>query len=425
MAWNSLNHPYEAVYDSLMHEQSIEQFLSLSDWKARDLKGFFEGYPITYHYLIGKLTALTQTFFSENLHPFFISRLLFGGALLIFAGLYFFLLFPKLGVSKKESYFSLALMFFLLPGQHLAQVMFRNDILLFMAMHLMFFCWFYFEFPARLAGSRKYVCIWALLLVLMANSTPMAFFAVGLFFLWGIFLLLKDSLRKGRGLVSALPVLFFAFFLALACSSHYLLRYINTGEVLQSDRHEYMQAYHEKQKGFDRGPMFLNFEFDKLFHTPNRRASFSYDNNAFLPRFYGDIWADHWLYFSGQKGEDKKTQYKRFILLAALPFTLLYFAAAFFFAFRGVASLCRRQSLQFAEVAAVLFLSAFSLLLLFVYLEPEVGKNSTIKFIYLVAFQWFPFFCICWLVEKSNFLARVLPGYLLCLFLVCLPLYFF
>jgi hypothetical protein len=137
------------------------------------------------------------------------------------------------------------------------------------------------------------------------------------------------------------------------------------------------------------------------------------------------MWADHWLYFSGPKQGETKAELKRVALLAAIPFTLFYFGAC-------IAALPRawsrwRRSLPFdaPSTAALLFLCAFALLLIFVYREPEVGKNSTVKFCYLLGYAWLPLFPMLDRARDYPHAVPVLLGYTALLAVICLPLYVF
>ncbi|MFO1492067.1 MAG: hypothetical protein U1F77_15660 [Kiritimatiellia bacterium] len=208
-----------------------------------------------------------------------------------------------------------------------------------------------------------------------------------------------------------------ALILALG-GQHYLLRFLRTGRVAsQSMVSEYYVRYEELEKNFARAPMFANLQFDLLLEKPNRYAVYRNGNNAVFPRLYGDAWADHWLFFSGPKYEDRKEACKRIVLVAAAPWTLLYL----FGALRGLARI-RREPFSRGAFASLLFLSGFAAVMAFVYTEPEVGKNASVKFSYLLAFQWLPVLNLAdWLSARPRWL-RGVTAYTALLFLLCLPL---
>jgi hypothetical protein len=86
-----------------------------------------------------------------------------------------------------------------------------------------------------------------------------------------------------------------------------------------------------------------------------------------------------------------------------------------------------RRGLPFdaPSVAALPFLCALALLLVFVYREPEVGKNSTVKFCYLLGYAWLPLLPMLDRASQYTKAIPVLLGYTALLAAVCVPLYVF
>jgi hypothetical protein len=137
------------------------------------------------------------------------------------------------------------------------------------------------------------------------------------------------------------------------------------------------------------------------------------------------MWSDHWLYFSGPRGIESKAQFKRMVLVAAIPFTLFYFGSC-------VVALPRswwrwRHGLPFdaPSAAALVFLCALVLLFVFIYREPEVGKNSSVKFCYLLGYVWLPLFPM---LDRARDYPKAIPvllSYTALLAVICLPLFLY
>jgi len=288
--------------------------------------------------------------------------------------------------------------------------MVRADHLLFLFIHLLFFLWFYYEFPQKLAQSTWRQCAWVLSLGGMANARPFSLAAFGLFFVWGLIVLV----REGKGV----RVATLALVTLMGSGYFYFTRYQRTGLIFAQRTDD------EKQVGWSRTPMFLNLEFYKLLDAPNRNANFT-GQNAFLPRLYGDMWADHWLYFSGPTYVDEKTRPKKIVLIVGSLFSIGYFVSLFYYAVRGIGATLRKKELRAAETAGLLSAGALILLVVFVYREPEVDKNSSVKFAYLLGYQWFPIFCMLDLMNKYRALIKPMFIYSALLFLLALPLYVF
>ncbi len=147
--------------------------------------------------------------------------------------------------------------------------------------------------------------------------------------------------------------------------------------------------------------------------------------NSFWPRLYGDMWGDHWLYFSGRKGEDVKTGLKKLVFILALPFTLLYFGLPVYYSMKGIRSVFKKRLPEYAELAGSIFVLGLLMLIAFVWMDPETGKNSTVKFTYILGYSLFPFYCIINWLNMPGRRIKLFSVYMLVLFMVALPLNIF
>lgn len=425
---NTFLHSSMLVYDKWLHKEGIQIHQNWSDWAPRVLPHQFESTSPLYYYLAGKLTyPFTQFFALNELMPFSVMRFFHLFFILFLGYLYCYRLLPKLTQSSiTRNCFVLSL--FIFPNLYLAQVMVRADHLLFLMTHLMFYLWFYYEFPKNLAQSPWRQWVWALGLIGLANSRPFALAAFLVFGAWGAWILLKGLNWKNGKKVGF--TLFLALFIFSFSGLHTIKRYLRTGLVFhQKIEGPYFERFYELQKNFDRKDLFLNFEFKKLIKTPNRLAPFE-KKNAFFPRLYGDMWADHWLRFSSQeRGVEDKKIVKRRVLQIAWPFTLFYFLAPFgvllFPFFERKRKKRKTPFLTPDRTAGLIWSIGLLLFITFVYREPEVNKNSTVKFVYLLGYYWLPFFCmIPWLDRFPKF-AKGFFAYTVVLFLFCVPLMFY
>jgi hypothetical protein len=427
MVHNTIAHPPTSAYDYGAHRASIERNESLRDPWPKTPAAQLEYNPALYYALFAKANRLLEVLTGRSLEPYYVFRV---GHLVMIALVALLLargLVPRMtGDPRLRLWFALGL--FVIPNLYLAQVMVRADHLLLLFLIMLFYLWFRFDFPNQLPQSNWRLAAWVTCLVGMANARSFALPAFTLFFFWGLWAIYDSYGPIGRWSGANWWRVLVAVSLVIALGGqHYLIRAARTGVVVSLDTDlPYYAKYEELQRGFDRVPMFTNVEFDVLLATPNRRAQFSGGNNALWPRLYGDMWADHWLYFSGPKKLiESKAQFKRVALVAAIPFTLFYFGAC-------IAALPRawsrwRRGLPFdaPSAAALLFLCAFALLLVFVYREPEVGKNSTVKFCYLLGYAWLP---LLPMLDRASEYPRTVPvllGYTALLAAICLPLYAF
>jgi hypothetical protein len=415
MLANTFTHPVTQNYDYKVHQETIRANISLRQYMLPGA-GQLEYNPPLYYMIYGKASRLVQLVVRRELDPFYIFRLLHLVAIVGIGWLYLFRLIPRLTQSRFLVQWA-ALAFFVVPNVFLSQVMVRADHLLFLFIHLLFFLWFYYEFPQKLAQSTWRQCAWVLSLVGMANARSLSLAAFGVFFVWGLIVLVRE--RK------AVRVAALALVTLIGSGYFYFTRYQRTGLIfaVRTDL-PYYESYYQKQIGWSRTPMFLNLEFYKLLDAPNRNANFT-GQNAFLPRLYGDMWADHWLYFSGPTHVDEETRPKKIVLIVGSLFSIGYFVSLFYYAVRGIGATLRKEELRAAETAGLLFAGALILLVVYVYREPEVDKNSTVKFAYLLGYQWFPIFCMLDFMNKHRALIKPVLIYSALLFLLALPLYVF
>jgi len=184
--------------------------------------------------------------------------------------------------------------------------------------------------------------------------------------------------------------------------------------------------YFARSQNFDRRSLFLNFEFDKMFQLPNRRAKYANGNNAFFPRMYNDLWADHWVYFSGPvRKQDDLVSLKRYILGAATLFTALYLVITFGEFIRATFSVITQKRLDESAVASLLFVGCMMVHLIAAYMHPRPGKNDIAQATYIMGYYWFPLFCLLNYLKKHLKFAKFFYTYSLVLFFICMPLYYF
>lgn len=419
MLINTCTHPPENSYDSKRHTEAIRNSQNLYDLGPQPLPYQFEYSPVLYYYTLGKLNHYLEVLLQKEWHPFHLFRiyhiLLTATALIGYA----FLFAPRF-VRNETARFVLLGGMLVIPNLYLTQLMVRPGHFVLYFAHLLFIGWFACDFRTRIGRERGITATWALLLMAMANSQHFAFPAVAVFLAWGTWELLcrawnSDERWRRTATVAALVLV-----VSGVCAQHYALRYMRTGKLTDVNYDlPYFREFHEKQKGFDRMPLFTNLEFGELLARPNRKAEFDNGNNAFLPRLYGDMWADHWLYMSAAQVQDEaKPGFKRTLLLLAIPFSLFYLLAPLVFLFKRPL----REWRDWPRVASFVWLLAVCLLILLVYKIPEPGKNSLVKFCYLMGYYWFPILPLAaWADKRDRWLKPVLV-YLAVLALAALPL---
>jgi len=423
MLVNTFTHPPTNSYDYIVHEESIRNNQDLDSLLPTQLHPRLSYNPPLYYLLFGKINHLIELVISRPLDPYYLFRIAHILFIMVIAILYAYSLIPHLTKKKGlRSWFILGL--FILPNLYLTQVMVRADHLLLLFVHLLFYFWFRFDFPKELAFSTWRICAWSICLIGMANSRNLALPAFLLFFTWGLLIVLPHVLAK-KPFQNRVKILLILCATLILSSSHYAYTYYTTGNLFRLPVTPYNIHYYEKQKDFDRSLLFLNFQFDRLYENPNRFAKFK-TGNSFLPRLYGDMWADHWLYFSGKelRQESKKTT-KRIVLIYASLFTVFYFTIPVFQSLAGCFSLIKRKALNWKNTAALLFLGGIILFVLFVYDYSEVGKNSSVKFCYLLGYYWFPLFSLLGFLEKHPRITRIFYIYTITLYLMCIPLYIY
>jgi hypothetical protein len=423
MVHNMVVHPPTSAYDYGAQRASIDRNASLQDPLLRTPSRQLEYNPALYYALFAKPTRLLELLTDRSLEPYYVFRaghlvMIALAAVLLVGGL-----LPELtGDPRLRLWFALGL--FVIPNLYLAQVMVRPDHLLMFSVSILFYLWFRFDFPNRLPHSNWRLAAWAGCLVVMANARNFALPVYALFFFWGLRVIYETHGPIGRWSGATRWRVLVAVGLVIALGGqHYLIRYARTGLVLGLPPDA---TYDELKHGFDRSPMFTNMEFGVLLATPNRNASFAGGNNALWPRLYGDMWADHWLYFSGPaQGMESKAEFKRVALVAAIPFTLFYIGACIAALPRAWSRWRRRLPFDAPSAAALVFLCGLAFLLLFIYREPEPGENTTVKFCYLLGYAWLPLFPM---LDRASNYPKVIPvllGYTALLAAICLPLYVF
>jgi hypothetical protein len=424
MVYNTAAHPPKEAYDYREHSPAIARNASLQDLWPKTAPGNLEYNPPLYYALFAKPNRLLELLAGRSLEPYYVFRvghlvMITLAALVLARGLV-----PRMTADPRlRLWFALGL--FVIPNIFLAQVMVRADHLLLFCVSMLFYLWFRFDFPTQLPHSNWRLAAWVACLVGMANARSFALPAFALFFFWGLW-----AIREGHGGrwsrdIRWRVVIAVGLVIALG-GQHYLARYARTGLVL-SQRIDlpYWARYEKLQRGFDRVPMFTNVQFDVLLTTPNRHAAFR-GGNALWPRLYGDMWTDHWLYFSGPRhGIEMKAEFKRVALIAAIPFTVFYLGACIAAFPRAWLRWRRGLSFDAPSAAALVFLGGLALLIVFVYQEPEVGKNATVKFCYLLGYIWLPLLAMLDRAGDYPRLSPMLLGYTALLAAICLPLYVF
>lgn len=450
MAWNTFAHAPAAVYDSRHHVRLIEANADPLDWRPHAAEGLFDHLPVLYYAVLGKLHRLVEAVSGLDFHPFYFFRLIHLLAILGMVGLLAFDLLPRMAGATPAGTRAFIAAALLIPNLYLSQVMIRSDHFVALFAQLLFYLWFRFEFPGRLAESGWRRAAWAVLLVAMANSRNFSLPAFVVFFAWGGLVLLWDA-RRRRGWGPRVGAAALLALVAGLSSVHYAMRYARTGRLFeQTQTSDRFARYQERAKGFDRRLLFLNFQFDRVLANPTREvrfeatkawparrlniptrdATFEDDNNALFPRLYADMWGDHWLYFSGSRirrlDESRvwshKLPLKRVVLVAAAPFTLMYVLVPLAMAASGLLGLARGQRPSAGQTAASIFVLAFGLLAVWVAGQPEPGINTSVKFCYLGAFAVFPLIAIYEGLLRHPRIARWTVLYVWGLWALCLPL---
>lgn len=220
-------------------------------------------------------------------------------------------------------------------------------------------------------------------------------------------------------------IVIFSSILIACCLAFYIVKSVQTNGYM-FPKTDYVVKYMEKQKELNRFTMFSNMEFGKLFHTPNRNAQFSDMNNSIFPRLYGDMWGDHWLYFSGNDiKQDNKVFFKRIAFIAGSFFTMLWFCASILGAFQCIICLAKRNIPTFFDITAALsFVTLVFLVFTAVFIYSEPGKNSIIKFSYIMPMA------LLSIPKMQECITKFIPvkyyaAYLLLVIMLCLPLYIY
>lgn len=224
---------------------------------------------------------------------------------------------------------------------------------------------------------------------------------------------------------------------AVIASSWLVWRGFATGAWRESYGPGYIERY--DRRGFDWFGYLTSFHIGSLLEVPNRRiARLDEDNwkpertvatnryaNSFFTTLYSETWGDHWLYFSGPLGADRKVVAKRVIFLVALPLVpllLLRFGAATVSLARRARASGTRIALDPAAVLLVHFAAGAALFLAWQFASAlSPGKQSSIKFIYN-AYLYAPAVTYCFTAPLQQRRFRTWLPYLLVVFLAALPI---
>jgi hypothetical protein len=449
MLWNTFAHPPHNIYDDRHHLALIEANENPLDWRPHPAAGLFDHLPVFYYAALGKIHRTLELASGREWHPYFTFRVFHAAFIVLIAALFAFSLLPRIagGHPATAAWFLAAA--FVVPNHYLSQVMVRSDHFLFLFINLLFYLWFRFDFPARLATSPWRLGAWGALLVGMANARNFCLAAYLVFLAWGLWVLVRHAPRARPAWWLGVAALLLAT--AAATSAHYVDRYLRTGRLFeQNQESERFLLYRQRAETFDRRLLFLNLEFDAVWREPSRHAvfhattawparwlgipardpSFEDDQNSFLPRLYSDMWGDHWLYFSGQRirriegasGWALKYPLKRAALLAAAPFTLAFFLIPAGLAVAGGLGLLRGRAPTPGQTASAIFMGAFALLVLWIHGQPEPGANVTVKFCYLFGYAWLPLLGLAEYLAPRPRLRRAFQAYTWALLLLALPL---
>ena len=235
---------------------------------------------------------------------------------------------------------------------------------------------------------------------------------------------------------------------ATLSASWFVYRWQYTGHVTNAYRDHYIQTFERRRPGFQFVHYFTSFHVKKLLDTPNRKlggarsSTNNPDANSFFTLLYSEVWADHWLYFSGSQRSERKLWPKRALLTAALatPAIVLALGAGFWLDIvrRSRRFLAQQRQHPWRERAR-LALERFELDLvllgiaglgagLYLYWQtgPALlpGKNSTIKFVY-IASLFGPAIALLFRRRLKPLSFNLLTAYFLILFVLSIPVAMF
>lgn len=418
MAFNAVQHPVKMLYDLGLHSECLAVFNNHS-LSIQPLPNVLSYNSPIYYYVIGKLAAWIGG------EPILVGRALHFVFVLVVALLITYSLLPRLFDERAPAvqlFFALAA--FAVPGFFLTQVMLRTDHILQFALYLLLFCWYRYDWRERLACSFSAQITWAVLLILLANTRQIAFPVFCVFFLWGLWILVKTQWRLPEGVQPRRWAVGGLILVVVALSGlHYAHRYWTTGKIGMKKLAKYQQRMKEPE--FSRLKMLTNVQFDVMWQTPNRTAE--YDGGqmdvALWPRLYNDMWGDFWLYYSGpERSVDDKVAWKRIMFIAGIPYTLLLIGSVLYCGALGAWKAVRLRGLEWYEAAGLLCVLGVGIYLLAVFLYPRPGKVTLAKFAYAEAFFWAGVLCMTYVASRSRgalLAALVIAGLT---FLLAIPL---
>ncbi len=484
---NSINLKPEDSYDYFAHFEMLEYYAKPwnFDLVAPDAFRFSYNAPL-YYIVIGKIHFLIEYLSGLDFNPHYTARLVHIVWIFCVWVVFNFFLLKKLGYNNLHK-FIFTLLFFLIPNIFLGQVMVRADHLGFLCLGLLIFFWFYFDFWNQLKGSWWRLIILGLLLIGIGNSRHILLFSFGLFGILALAACLKNAAIKKPStyifhvvflVLVAVAGTHFYLIRTITTGSPTSFSSNDVYALNFAKREQYRPLTFKLE-------MLLNLEFDKLLQTPNRNAFFGANeafsfknisseffektllpfmqtkttrtdlfikadngyalndslpisdqveaqaiaygviniNNSFLPRLVGDMWADHWLYFSGPKGTDAEVNSKQIILILAAPFTIFYFLG-WIYSLRFLLKREFKKLLKIETITSIIFggtLIIYTYFSVFSFSEPS--KNSIIKFVYLSGIYYLPFFLFLSIIKKRKVFTGLLLVYLVIVFIAALPLY--
>ncbi len=414
---NAFLHPDLMTYDAFPHAEFLRIFEGWTNFHFLEpLPDHFEHGPTLFYVLFGKWNHIFESFFGlKQQLPFLPTRVALNALITIVLYLYFFFFVPKFWRTLSGRFLACVLLV-VVPNFFVISVMPRPDVLLFIAIQLLFFFWFQFDFHTTLWRDRWKAIAWGVLLVIAANSRNIAFPAAAYFGIAGLWQGIQ-RLRETKGSVRYAIAAWLLLAAGLS-TAHYIARYQRTGSVIA-------QARPKDPRPFDRWAIVSNLNFAPIFKTPSRRSEFPPPGLAFWPVVYSDMWGDHLLYFSGHEPWDEtKKILKRRTLGVAGPLTLLLL----FVPFVLLARKRRRADPHWLRPASFLWVSGFLLVTAVMIKEIDWGNTTAAKYGYYYAYGWFPGLVLAYVYEhhwkharwKQIFLVYVLVVYIfsfnLCLY---------
>lgn len=356
--------------------------------------------------------------------------------------------FPRL-LPGFRSWFLASLLLLTLPGMQKLGVMVHPDNAFASLVTVAVCCWLWVRDRYR-ASELRFVHLLGLAVAAGCVGLTRPFSVVPVVVLAATLLLYVIRLEGRRWLRLIPRAVLLLSIVGVLGGGWYVYRWQYSGHVTDAYRDRYMETFAKRKPGFDYVEYFSTFHIGELLRTPNRRmaggTTSAYSNsphaNSFFTLLYSEIWADHWLYFSGKQAREGKLWPKRTLLGLALatPAAVLLLAVGFgrelFGRIRravaqlsGTSALARVHSLL-SQVELDLVLLGIAGLggLLYLYWQtgPALlpGKNSTVKFIYIASLTG-PTLAVLFRQRLKALTFNLLSCYFLMLFVAALPIAMF